>query len=80
MNDPLCPIFRALQFFHNFLLSIVEDTKADVRPESLTANIQKAYKETLESYHGFLAQRLFNVSMYNALKKIKVKKSFFFWV
>ncbi|KAK3911078.1 Glycolipid transfer protein, partial [Frankliniella fusca] len=59
--DALLWLRRALHFFHEFLHSIVKDTKANSRREDLSENIQTAYKETLQKHHGFLAQRLFSV-------------------
>lgn len=60
-TDALLWLRRALSFFHKFLFSVVEDAKAGRKREDLSDNIQKAYRETLQKYHGFLAQRLFSV-------------------
>lgn len=46
-----------------FFEKIVEDHKAGKATEDLVAFLKEAYKETLEPYHGWMAQQLFNVSI-----------------
>jgi len=53
--------FRALHMILLFFERIVEDHKAGKATEDLVAFLKEAYKETLEPYHGWMAQQLFNV-------------------
>lgn len=46
-----------------FFERIIEDHKAGNVTEDLVAFLRKAYKETLEPYHGWMAQQLFNVNL-----------------
>lgn len=46
-----------------FFEKIVEDNKAGKTTEDLVAFLKEAYKETLEPYHGWMAQQLFNVRL-----------------
>lgn len=46
-----------------FFEKIVVDHKAGKTTEDLVAFLKEAYKETLEPYHGWMAQQLFNVSI-----------------
>lgn len=47
-----------------FFERIVETHKAEEATEDLVAFLREAYKETLEPYHGWMAQQLFNVIIY----------------
>ncbi|XP_020285919.1 glycolipid transfer protein isoform X2 [Pseudomyrmex gracilis] len=44
-----------------WLRRIIEDHKAGNATEDLVAFLRKAYKETLEPYHGWMTQQLFNL-------------------
>lgn len=44
-----------------FFEKIVEDHKTQKATEDLVAFLKEAYKETLEPYHGWMVQQLFNV-------------------
>lgn len=74
--DALLWLRRALHFLHDFLKSIVDDTRADRRPEDLTDNIQKSYRETLQKHHGFFAQKLFNMLSKMVPSRSQLLKSF----
>lgn len=54
--------FRALHMILLFFEKIIEDHKAGNATDDLVAFLKEAYKETLEPYHGWMAQQLFNVS------------------
>ncbi|KAM0735789.1 Glycolipid transfer protein [Formica fusca] len=51
----------ALHMILLFFEKIVEDHKAGKATEDLVAFLKEAYKETLEPYHGWMAQQLFNL-------------------
>lgn len=53
---------RALHMILLFFERIVEDHKVGKATDDLVACLKEAYKETLEPYHGWMAQQLFNVS------------------
>lgn len=53
--------FRALHLILLFFERIVETHKSEEATEDLVAFLREAYKETLEPYHGWMAQQLFNV-------------------
>lgn len=46
-----------------FFEKIVDDHKAKKATEDLVAFLKEAYHETLEPYHGWMAQQLFGVSI-----------------
>lgn len=52
---------RALHLILLFFEKIIEDHKAGKATEDLVVFLREAYKETLEPYHGWMAQQLFNV-------------------
>lgn len=54
-------INRALHLILLFFEKIVETHKNGEPTEDLVAFLREAYKETLEPYHGWMAQQLFNV-------------------
>jgi len=54
--------FRALHLILLFFEKIVEAHKAGEATEDLVAFLREAYKETLEPYHGWMAQQLFSVT------------------
>jgi len=56
--------FRALHLILLFFEKIVEAHKAGEATEDLVAFLREAYKETLEPYHGWMAQQLFSVTIY----------------
>jgi len=47
-----------------FFEKIVEAHKAGEATEDLVAFLREAYKETLEPYHGWMAQQLFSVTIH----------------
>lgn len=47
-----------------FFEKIVETHKTEEATEDLVAFLREAYKETLEPYHGWMAQQLFNVFIF----------------
>lgn len=59
--DALMWLRRALHMILLFFERIVEDHKAGKATEDLVAFLKEAYKETLEPYHGWMAQQLFNL-------------------
>lgn len=59
--DALMWLRRALHMILLFFEKIVEDHKAGQATEDLVAFLKEAYKETLEPYHGWMAQQLFNL-------------------
>ncbi|KAM0736145.1 Glycolipid transfer protein [Formica fusca] len=59
--DALMWLRRALHMILLFFEKIVEDHKAGKATEDLVAFLKEAYKETLEPYHGWMAQQLFNL-------------------
>ncbi|KAL6422970.1 hypothetical protein ACFW04_010460 [Cataglyphis niger] len=60
-TDALMWLRRALHMILLFFEKIVEDHKAGKTTEDLVAFLKEAYKETLEPYHGWMAQQLFNL-------------------
>lgn len=74
--DALLWLRRALHFVHNFLLSVAEECKADNWREDLSPNVQASYKETLEMYHGWVAQKLFGVLSKMIPKRSELIKAF----
>ncbi|XP_031847632.1 pleckstrin homology domain-containing family A member 8 [Nomia melanderi] len=59
--DALLWLTRGLHMILLFFEKIVEDTKMGSPTEDLVAFLKKSYKETLEPYHGWMAQQLFNL-------------------
>ncbi|KYQ50754.1 Pleckstrin homology domain-containing family A member 8 [Trachymyrmex zeteki] len=59
--DALMWLRRALHLILLFFERIVETHKTGEATEDLVAFLREAYKETLEPYHGWLAQQLFNL-------------------
>ncbi|XP_020285911.1 glycolipid transfer protein isoform X1 [Pseudomyrmex gracilis] len=59
--DALMWLRRALHMILLFFERIIEDHKAGNATEDLVAFLRKAYKETLEPYHGWMTQQLFNL-------------------
>ncbi|XP_011161463.1 glycolipid transfer protein [Solenopsis invicta] len=59
--DALMWLRRALHLILLFFERIVETHKAGEATEDLVAFLREAYKETLEPYHGWMAQQLFNL-------------------
>ncbi|KAH0954860.1 hypothetical protein HN011_010162 [Eciton burchellii] len=59
--DALMWLRRALHLILLFFEKIIEDHKAGKATEDLVAFLREAYKETLEPYHGWMAQQLFNL-------------------
>ncbi|XP_072746961.1 glycolipid transfer protein [Anoplolepis gracilipes] len=59
--DALMWLRRALHMILLFFERIVEDHKNGKATEDLVAFLKEAYKETLEPYHGWMAQQLFNL-------------------
>lgn len=47
-----------IQLFFEY---IVSDFNSGKKSEDLTANLCKSYELSLEPYHGYMAQQLFNV-------------------
>ncbi|XP_070171854.1 putative protein PLEKHA9 isoform X2 [Polyergus mexicanus] len=60
-TDALMWLRRALHMILLFFEKIVDDHKAGKATEDLVAFLKEAYKETLEPYHGWMAQQLFNL-------------------
>ncbi|XP_050452446.1 glycolipid transfer protein [Cataglyphis hispanica] len=60
-TDALMWLRRALHMILLFFEKIVEDHKTGKTTEDLVAFLKEAYKETLEPYHGWMAQQLFNL-------------------
>ncbi|XP_019699703.1 glycolipid transfer protein isoform X2 [Harpegnathos saltator] len=58
--DALMWLRRALHMILLFFEKIVEDHKAGKATEDLVAFLKEAYHKTLEPYHGWMAQQLFN--------------------
>lgn len=44
-----------------FFEKIVDDYKSGKETEDLAATLEKAYAESLEPYHGWMAKQLFGV-------------------
>ncbi|EZA54133.1 hypothetical protein DMN91_001112 [Ooceraea biroi] len=59
--DALMWLRRALHLILLFFEKIIEDHKTGKATEDLVAFLREAYKETLEPYHGWMAQQLFNL-------------------
>jgi len=59
--DALMWLRRALHLILLFFERIVETHKSEEPTEDLVAFLREAYKETLEPYHGWMAQQLFNL-------------------
>ncbi|XP_012538897.1 glycolipid transfer protein A [Monomorium pharaonis] len=59
--DALMWLRRALHMILLFFERIVEAHKTEEPTEDLVAFLREAYKETLEPYHGWMAQQLFNL-------------------
>jgi hypothetical protein len=59
--------FRALHFIHTFFHCILEDSQQGKKSEDLVPFLKKAYKESLETYHGWMAQHLFGVSYFMSI-------------
>lgn len=59
--DALMWLRRALHMILLFFERIVETHKVEEPTEDLVAFLREAYKETLEPYHGWMAQQLFNL-------------------
>ncbi|XP_012228164.1 pleckstrin homology domain-containing family A member 8 [Linepithema humile] len=59
--DALMWLRRALHMILLFFERIIEDHKAGNATEDLVAFLKEAYKETLEPYHGWMAQQLFSL-------------------
>ncbi|XP_032668563.1 glycolipid transfer protein [Odontomachus brunneus] len=57
--DALMWLRRALHMILLFFEKIVDDHKAGKATEDLVAFLKEAYHETLEPYHGWMAQQLF---------------------
>ena len=68
--------FRALHLILLFFERIVETHKTGEATEDLVAFLREAYKETLEPYHGWLAQQLFNVTIYFSIYAYKLITKF----
>jgi len=64
--------FRALHLILLFFEKIIEDHKAGKATEDLVAFLREAYKETLEPYHGWMAQQLFNVNVFSINKFVRL--------
>ncbi|KAK7873111.1 hypothetical protein R5R35_006341 [Gryllus longicercus] len=61
VTDALLWLRRALHFFHEFFQCVLNDSRDGTRDEDLVPFLKKAYKETLERYHGWMAQQLFGL-------------------
>ncbi|XP_011693652.1 PREDICTED: pleckstrin homology domain-containing family A member 8 [Wasmannia auropunctata] len=59
--DALMWLRRTLHLILLFFERIIEANKAGEATEDLVAFLREAYKETLEPYHGWMAQQLFNL-------------------
>lgn len=59
--DALLWLRRALQFIHTFFSCVLEDSQQGKKSEDLVPFLKKAYKETLETYHGWMTQKLFGL-------------------
>lgn len=51
---------RALEFIERFFWHIIND---ETHSKALNSHIKSAYKETLQTYHGYLLQKTFGVSV-----------------
>ncbi|XP_044733187.1 pleckstrin homology domain-containing family A member 8 [Chrysoperla carnea] len=60
-TDALMWLRRALQFFHKFIECLIEDSQKEEKSENLSKLLKVAYADTLQRYHGWMAQRLFNL-------------------
>ncbi|KDR21924.1 Glycolipid transfer protein [Zootermopsis nevadensis] len=60
-TDALLWLRRALHFIHKFFHCILEDSRQGKKSEDLIPFLKKAYKETLEAYHGWMAQKCFGL-------------------
>lgn len=58
--DALMWLRRALHMILLFFQKIVEDYKTEKGTEDLVVFLKEAYHETLEPYHGWMAQQLFS--------------------
>lgn len=56
--------FRGLHLLLLFFEKIVETHKTEQPPDDLAIFLREAYKETLEPYHGWMLQQLFNVIIF----------------
>lgn len=61
-TDALMWLRRALQFFHKFFDSVVVESRFETKSDNMSRILKMSYAETLQRYHGWMAQRLFNVS------------------
>ncbi|XP_023716239.1 pleckstrin homology domain-containing family A member 8 isoform X1 [Cryptotermes secundus] len=59
--DALLWLRRALQFIYTFFSCVLEDSQQGKKSEDLVPFLKKAYKETLEAYHGWMTQKLFGL-------------------
>ncbi|KAL0108024.1 hypothetical protein PUN28_014945 [Cardiocondyla obscurior] len=59
--DALMWLRRALHLILLFFDKIIESHKAGDATQDLVAFLRESYKETLEPYHGWMAQQLFNL-------------------
>ncbi|KAK0099122.1 hypothetical protein PV326_006586 [Microctonus aethiopoides] len=60
-SDALLWLMRALKMIQLFLERIVENSEIGECTEDLVANIKDSYKDSLEPYHGWMAQQLFGL-------------------
>ncbi|XP_023716242.1 pleckstrin homology domain-containing family A member 8 isoform X3 [Cryptotermes secundus] len=73
--DALLWLRRALQFIYTFFSCVLEDSQQGKKSEDLVPFLKKAYKETLEAYHGWMTQKLFGGNSGNFLTALRIPSS-----
>lgn len=53
---------RGLRFIQILLQSLADGEKDENNPNLIRVNVVKAYEQALKRYHGWLVQKVFNVS------------------
>lgn len=59
---PLLPGCRGLRFIQVFLQSICDGERDENHPNLIRINATKAYEMALKKYHGWIVQKIFQVS------------------
>lgn len=62
LTHPLLPGRRGLRFIQVFLQSICDGERDENHPNLIRVNATKAYEMALKKYHGWIVQKIFQVS------------------
>lgn len=62
LTHPLLPGCRGLRFIQVFLQSICDGERDENHPNLIRVNATKAYEMALKKYHGWIVQKIFQVS------------------